>query len=409
MPVLSPQPGAPPSPDGLLDALHRLSHAVATAGELPDIYDAALTGLLDATVATRAAVLVADDAGVFRFVAWRGLSDAYRAAVEGHTPWPAGARDAAPVVVRDAFAEPALRAFASVFAREGLCALVFVPLFASGAVAGKFMLYADIPHAFGPRDVRVGETIASQIGFALTRRRAEAEMRDANRVREEFLATLSHELRTPVNAIVGWARILEERPGDRETVKRAIAAIRRNAQAQEALVRDLLDVARIGSGQIALERRPTPLGPIVAAALDAARPAADAKGVWLEAIDGDDAHVLADPTRLEQVVWNLVSNAVKFTPASGRVEVRLSADHRSVVLAVSDTGEGIDPAFLPHVFERFRQADASSTRPHSGLGLGLAIVRHLVELHGGTVSAESRGEGCGSTFTVRLPRLAISC
>ena len=405
MSVVVHHPGVPLSADALLEALRRLSYAVATASDLAAIYDAALTGLLSATVATRAAVLIADGGGVFRFAAWRGLSKEYRAAVEGHTPWPAGTRGAAPVVVPDALADPSLSRFASVLTTEGVRALAFLPLCTAGAVSGTFMLYSDAPHAFDERDLRVGETIAAQIGFALTRNRAEAEAREANRLKDEFLAALSHELRTPVNAIVGWARILEQRPTDRETAERAVAAIKRNAAAQEALVRDLLDVSRITSGQLALERRPTPLEPIVSAALDAARPAAEAKGVMLEASDGVATHVLGDPTRLQQIVWNLVSNGVKFTPSGGCVQVRIATDASNAVIAVRDTGQGISPEFLPHVFERFRQADPSSTRLHSGLGLGLAIVRHLVELHGGTVSADSTGEGHGSTFTVRLPRL----
>ncbi len=236
--------------------------------------------------------------------------------------------------------------------------------------------------------------------------RAEAEM--ANRTKDEFLATLSHELRTPLNAMFGWVHLLRTGKLDAATVERGLEVLDRNTRAQAQLIDDLLDMSRIVTGKLRLEVRPTELAPVVQAALDAIRPAAEARGVRLSAALSPDAGpVSGDPTRLQQVVWNLLANAVKFTPRDGWVEVRLERAGTQVQVEVRDSGQGVKAEMLPHLFERFFQADSTSTRTHGGLGLGLAIVRHLVELHGGTASAHSAGEGQGATFTVRLPVLAV--
>ncbi|MGH7313436.1 MAG: ATP-binding protein, partial [Candidatus Rokuibacteriota bacterium] len=234
--------------------------------------------------------------------------------------------------------------------------------------------------------------------------RARAEAEAANQARDEFLAVLSHELRTPLNAILGWSRMLRFGSLDRATVDRAIETIGRNAQLQAQLIDDLLDVSRIVSGKLPIERRRVDLPPVLQAAVDAVRATAEAKGVQLEqAVDVTSGAVSGDGFRLQQVLWNLLSNAIKFTPAGGRVQIALERREGWAEIRVSDTGSGIVPAVLPHIFERFRLGDAETTREHGGLGLGLAIVRHLVELHGGAVRAESAGAGRGSTFTVRLP------
>jgi PAS domain S-box-containing protein len=232
---------------------------------------------------------------------------------------------------------------------------------------------------------------------------ARRDAESANRAKDEFLATLSHELRTPLNAIVGWAHLLKVGQLDEAQRARAVDVIDRNAKVQSQIVADVLDVSRIVMGKLRLDVRPVPLATVVEEALDTLRPAAAAKEIQLEATLTGGERVSGDPDRLQQVVWNLISNAIKFTPSGGSVRVRLRRADGHVDIVVEDTGAGIRPDFLPHVFERFRQSDSSSTRAHGGLGLGLALVRHLVELHGGTVSAESRGEGRGATFTVRLP------
>ncbi|MGB9179592.1 MAG: ATP-binding protein [Pyrinomonadaceae bacterium] len=233
---------------------------------------------------------------------------------------------------------------------------------------------------------------------------ARAEAESANRLKDEFLATVSHELRTPLNAIIGWSHMLRNGRLDEATVTRALETIERNANSQAQLVEDILDVSRVITGKLRLNIEAVDAASVVNAAIDAVQLAADSKGIQLGVtLDPSARHVSGDPGRLQQVVWNLLSNAIKFTPAGGRVEVRLERAGSNVEIRVSDTGQGISADFLPYIFDRFRQADGTSTRRHGGLGLGLAIVRHLVELHGGTVRVESEGEGCGATFTITLP------
>ncbi len=238
---------------------------------------------------------------------------------------------------------------------------------------------------------------------------ARAEAEALNRSKDQFLATLSHELRTPLNAIYGWARMLESGRLDATVTRRATEAILRNAEAQVQLIEDLFDVSRVITGNMRLDARPLNVVAVLEAALDTVRPTAAAKGVHLESdLDPGAGAMMGDPARLQQVVWNLLINAVKFTPMGGRVDVRLRrrADAH-IEIVVSDTGEGIAPEHMSRIFQRFGQADSSSTRRHAGLGIGLALVRHLVELHGGTVSATSAGPGLGATFTVILPVAAV--
>jgi PAS domain S-box-containing protein len=235
--------------------------------------------------------------------------------------------------------------------------------------------------------------------------RARTQAEAASRVKDEFLATLSHELRTPLTAIVGWTYLLRGGRLDEATTTRGLEAIERNAAAQAQVISDILDLSRMVGAKFRLKVRPLQLAPIVAAAIEPLIPAATAKNLRFQTVLDPAAGVVAgDPDRLRQIVWNLVSNAVKFTPRGGGITVRLERDAPAGVrLSVEDTGVGIPAELLPHVFERFRQGDSSSTRGHGGLGLGLAVARHLVELHGGTVEARSEGEGLGATFTVALP------
>jgi signal transduction histidine kinase/ActR/RegA family two-component response regulator len=236
---------------------------------------------------------------------------------------------------------------------------------------------------------------------ALDAARAEAEA--ASRLKDEFLATLSHELRTPLNAILGWTAMLRHGQVDESRVAKALEVVERNAKAQAQLIEDVLDMARIITGKLRLEMRPALLAPVVEAAVDAIRPAADTKSIRLRVMASPVPPIHGDPARLQQVLWNLLSNAVKFTPVGGEITVSLRLVDSHAMLAVSDTGPGLSPEFLPYIFDRFRQADQSVTRGHGGLGLGLSIVKHLVELHGGTVRAESDGIGHGATFHVALP------
>lgn len=238
--------------------------------------------------------------------------------------------------------------------------------------------------------------------------RARMEAEEANRIKDEFLATLSHELRTPLTAMLGWLSMLRAERLDKETTARALETVERNARAQAQLIEDLVDVSRIAGGKLNLDISPVDLMPVIAAAVDIVRPAASAKGIQIQiSADASVGPVAGDPARLQQIIWNLLSNAVKFTSRDGWVYVSLGRNASLAELEIRDTGMGIEPDFLPWVFERFRQAESPLTRSQRGLGLGLAIVRHLTELHGGSVTAESPGEGLGATFTIRIPLAAV--
>jgi signal transduction histidine kinase/ActR/RegA family two-component response regulator len=233
------------------------------------------------------------------------------------------------------------------------------------------------------------------------------EAEAANRTKDEFLATMSHELRTPMTAILGWAQLMRSNMLKETDFSHALEIVERNARAQTKLIDDLLDISRIITGKLRLDVRVVDLAAVIEAVLDSLRPTAEARAIRLQPLlDPQAGPVSGDTDRLQQVVWNLVSNAIKFTPKGGRVQVMLARINSHVEITVSDSGKGISPEFLPHVFDRFRQADGSTTRRQGGLGLGLSIVRQLVELHGGMVSVESEGEGQGATFIVQLPLMA---
>jgi signal transduction histidine kinase len=237
---------------------------------------------------------------------------------------------------------------------------------------------------------------------------ARREAETANRMRDEFLATVSHELRNPLNAILGWGRMLQKSRLDDENKAKAIETIVRNAESQNHLIEDLLDVSRIITGKLRLDIQPINPSEFVEAAIETARPAAEAKEITLKTeIDYNANKINGDPNRLQQIIWNLLSNAIKFTPKHGEVSVSVGCDDSMIRIDVADTGIGIPEEFLPHVFDRFSQADASSIRKFGGLGLGLAIVRHITEMHGGTVEVASEGENKGATFTVKLPIMAV--
>jgi PAS domain S-box-containing protein len=298
-----------------------------------------------------------------------------------------------------------------------------VPIVArSGEVYGGLFLGHEDEGVFTDREARIVEGLAAQAAIAMDNARLyEAEQRaraaaeeaagraeESSRLKEEFLATISHELRTPLNAILGYARLLRTGKLNDGEVAKAMDTIERNARAQAQLIEDLLDVSRIITGKLRMEVRPTDPTSFTEAAIEAVQPAADAKGVRIQKIlDTTAVSVPGDPVRLQQVVWNLLSNAVKFTPRGGKVQVRVQKVDSHLEIVVSDTGQGIVADFLPYVFDRFRQAEQSTSRQHGGMGLGLAIVRHLVEMHGGSVEATSPGPNQGAMFSVRLPISAI--
>ncbi|TMA58232.1 MAG: PAS domain S-box protein [Deltaproteobacteria bacterium] len=303
-----------------------------------------------------------------------------------------------------------------VMRRLGYRSCMIVPLVARGRSLGALtFVTAESGRRYGAPDLSLAQELAARAALAVDNARLYREAQEAlgqaeraNRAKDEFLATVSHELRTPLSAVLLWTRLIARGSLDGTKQARALELIERNAKLQAQLVEDLLDVSRIVSGKLRVDLRPMDLGSAVEAALDAIRPAAETKSIRIESsLEPSAALVAGDSARLQQVVWNLLSNAIKFTPKGGRVDVRLRRAESHVELGVSDTGEGISADFLPHVFERFRQADSTSTRAYGGLGLGLGIVRHLVELHGGTVRAESAGPGQGATFIVRLPMPAV--
>jgi PAS domain S-box-containing protein len=257
-------------------------------------------------------------------------------------------------------------------------------------------------------DISERKRVEAEREMLLRRERAaRAELERTGRLKDEFLAMLSHELRTPLTTILGWSQLLLTRPPSAETLRQALEAIERNSRMQSKLIDDLLDMSRIITGRLHLDVEPVDLSEILELMVESAEPAAKAKGIHLElSAEATGERLMGDPSRLRQIMWNLLSNAIKFTPQGGRVKVSLRHEESWAQITVSDTGIGIEPEFLPHVFDRFRQADASTTRKHGGLGLGLSIVRHLVELHGGTVAAASAGRNQGATFTVTLPSKA---
>jgi PAS domain S-box-containing protein len=257
---------------------------------------------------------------------------------------------------------------------------------------------------FTRTDEAVLVQLAQMAAVAIENARLYQSAQEANRIKDEFLSICSHELRTPLNSILGWARLLRSRQFDEITTARALETIERNAETQAQLIEDLLDISRIMSGKLRLNICPVELTAVIFSAIDTVYLAAEAKGIQIRAdLDSTVGPILGDRDRLQQIVWNLLSNAIKFTPRGGRVEVSLRQYHAQVEIVVKDTGQGIPPDFLPFIFDRFRQADSTTTRHHGGLGLGLAIVRHLIELHGGTIRADSPGLGQGATFTVSLP------
>jgi signal transduction histidine kinase/CheY-like chemotaxis protein len=279
---------------------------------------------------------------------------------------------------------------------------------ASGEVLGGLFFGHSTPGAFTEAHEQLANGVAGWAALALENSRLYTQAREADRLKDEFLAVLSHELRTPLNAIVGYSRLLRGNVLSGEKAARGLETLERNAAALTQIVEDVLDVSRIVAGKIRLDVQPVELPLVVHNAIATVQPAADAKAVRVQAIvDPRVGPVSGDPDRLQQVVWNLLSNAVKFTPKKGRVQVRVERVNSHIEVVVSDTGVGISPAFLPYVFERFRQAEAGTTRKTGGLGLGLSIVRHIVEMHGGTVHAESDGDGKGATFRVRLPLMIV--
>jgi PAS domain S-box-containing protein len=512
-----------------------LTKAISKSHSVEEIYSAALDALGYGVGVDRSSILLFDPDGVMRFKAYRGISDAYRRAVEGHTPWRPDSPDPQPIWVSDVAADPSLADYLPIFAAERIGALAFIPLVSQDRVIGKFMLYYGEPTEPTADVLQLAGVIAAQVAFAVERtrtgeqarrseerlrfalesasmgtwdwdlstnevqwsdnlarihglpegafdgtfasyereihpddrprvfesiqkalsdgvphdveyrivspdgtmrwcegkgrveydsgrparmngvcmmvtRRKEAELarlaaaEESSRQKDEFLATLSHELRTPLNAVLGWVQMLRIDGLPPPRAKQAVDVIDRNARLQAQLIEDILDVSRIITGKLEIERVPVSMSQLLETIVSGITPAVESAGVTLrQEIAADLPPIEGDPKRLHQILNNVLSNAIKFTPEGGTISLRCAADRTAVNIDIEDSGIGITSEFMPFVFDRFRQADCRSTRIHGGLGLGLAIARHLVEQHGGAIHAHSDGAGKGTTISIRLP------
>ena len=363
-----------------------------------------------------------------KFAAHSGFDESFRDfftnATDGNSAWGMAMESHQRVIVEDITeseiyaGKPSL----SMMLDADVRAVQAVPLLSSfGKLLGAISTHFSEPHRPSEQELRLMDLLARQTADYLERKQVEQEREqllarehelrqtaeDANRLKDEFLAIMSHELRNPLNVILGYAELLLRTDEIRKTenLRRMADAVKRNAVAQSKLIRDLLDLSRLRSGKLELNRENVSPADSIENAIETVRLDAEGKGIDIEVIASDDVmFVRADPVRLEQIIWNLLNNSVKFTPRGGRITVRLEEDGDEIVLTVSDNGQGIDQSFLPHIFEIFRQADAGTNRAQSGMGIGLAVVQQLVELHGGSVTADSAGQGKGATFTIRLPR-----
>ncbi len=404
--------------------LATLVDASATLLNSPDT-----ASVVAATITAAQRLLVADGYAIWttpptgqtwQVVKSQGISAAFANRIVEQTPSDTAAAqlESGPLAVAEVSTSPALERQRGAYDEEGIRSMLVCPMRLGDTRRGTLVFYYRTPRTLDDVDVETGQTLANLVAAAMTtadlyeqlraeRNAAEAAYRqvnELNRVKDDFLATLSHELRTPLNAILGYAQMLGKGSLGPERQSSAIAVLTRNAESLKQMIEDVLDVSRVASGKLRLMVRPVDLSEILDDAIATIQPGAQAKGITLQpALDRHAPPVSGDPDRLRQIVWNLLSNAVKFSPRGGQVDLRLEAEGSAVRIVISDQGQGIDPAFLPHVFERFRQGDSRGTREQGGLGLGLAIVRELTELHGGTVAASSEGLGKGATFTVSLP------
>ena len=518
---------------------HSLALAINGTRTVEEIHQIALDALTRGLGVTRASILLFDAEGVMRFTAWRGLSDTYRQAVEGHTPWSPDAVDPQPIVLPDVTRDASLAPFLSTIQAERIAGMAFIPLVSFGRVIGKFMVYLDEPRSLTDDELQLAAVIAAHVAFAVERTRAEAQARrgeahvrylldaaalgtwdwdltrqtvqwsanierlhgmppgtfdatfasyerrihpddrarvmdslrraiaegtphdveyrviapdgterwvegkghvehengravrmsgvclmvtprkeaeharlasaeEASRLKDDFLATLSHELRTPLNAILGWVQMLLAGTLPADRARQAIDIIGRNAKAQAQLIEDILDISRIITGKLEIETQIVSVPHLMDGVVGAALAAARAKHITISKYVPDGLPPIdGDPKRLHQVLASVVANAIQFTPEKGTVDIRAVSTGDAIEITVRDSGAGIPAEFLPHVFDRFRQADSRATRRHGGLGLGLAIARHVLEQHRGEIRADSDGPGLGTTITMRLPARAM--
>ncbi len=402
-----------------LQAIYRMSDAVARAGELEEIYSAALDELQRTVGADRASVLLFDSDNVMRFKSWRGLSDEYRKAVEGHSPWSPDESDPQPILVPDVTADPSMAGYRQVFEREGIKALGFIPLVDAGKLLGKFMIYFDSPHVVQPAQVQLAHTIASHIAFAISRKRSEADLRDAERAqrklaeaaqeanfaKSQFLAMMSHELRTPLNAIGGYAELLEmELHGSlNEEQRKDVSRIQKSQRHLLGLINDLLSFAKIETGHIALCSEVVSLEDALVTAEEIIAPAINAKLLrYRRNRSAAGISCRGDRDRIGQVLLNLMSNAVKFTSDGKEMSIDWVESGDMALVHIADKGLGIPQDKLEMIFQPFVQLKTRN-RLTEGTGLGLSISRELARAMGGDITVTSKVSS-GSTFTFSLPR-----
>jgi PAS domain S-box-containing protein len=389
-----------------LQAVYRIADKLGRARAPEEMYEEAIDALLGLLHADRASVLLFDDVGIMRFRASRGLSDRYRAAVEGHSPWKRDERDPQPISVANVATDPALGGVRDVVLGEGIRALAFVPLVDDTALLGKLMIYFDQPHEWTTAELQLAATIARHVAFAVARQRRETELRDANHAKKDFLATMSHELRTPLNAIAGYTDLLEAGVHGDLTAKQADALrrIQVNHRHLLRLIDDVLDFAKLEAGHLQFEIANVPVQETLDATCALIETQLAAKHVAFECVAGDQTVTCrGDRAKIQQVLGNLLSNAWKFTPSGGTVRLSWDATATAVDIHVSDTGLGIAADAIEAAFKPFVQLQSGFRRRAEGTGLGLAISRELARGMGGDVTARSE-LGKGSVFTLTLPR-----
>ncbi len=387
----------------------RLADRVADADGPGSIYEPAIDAVMAATGAHRAGIFLFDDEGVLRFCAARGLSERYRATVEGHSPWTADAVDPTPIAVPDVLVDPTLTALRDVIVAEGIRALAFIPLIHNHRLVGKFMLYYDRVHDFSDDELTTATLVSHYVAFGLAskqlferERAARREAEAANRAKDEFLATVAHELRNPLGAVVNAVSILDHTGTDEPMPAMARAVIHRQTAHLTRLLDDLLDAARFARGRIEIQRIPVDLRALTARSLEQQSHRIEEKQQNLAlSLPPEPIVVLGDADRLQQAIGNLLDNASKYTPVGGSISLTLTAEGKEAVLRVSDNGPGIPPDKVEAIFDLCTQVNPTLARTSGGLGIGLSLVRRIVELHIGTVQA--RHSGPGAEFTVRLP------
>lgn len=385
-----------------LRLLRKLTDAIARATDLSDVYEQALSGLEQALGVERSAVLLLDHENVMRFVAWRGVSRAYREAVEGHGPWPADVTDLQPVLAPDVFDAPELASLRPAFEAEHIRAVGFIPLVSKDRLLGKFMIYFREPHSFRADEVAVAQTIGQLVAFAVERKATEEQLKETDRRKDEFLATLAHELRNPLASILMGVELQASHECDGD-FERSRCIVERQARHLARLVDDLMDVSRITRGLVELCMKRIELAAVVGQAVEQVTPAIRRAGHDLVVSVPDGIRLDADPSRLSQILVNLLDNAVKYTPPGGRITLEAERDESDIVIRVRDTGMGISEELIPVLFDVFRRGEGPLVPGAGGLGIGLTVTKKLVELHGGSITASSAGVGQGSEFVVRLP------